>query len=166
MRKPVPELPGPGQESVWDYPRPPRLERTSSRITIDLAGIRIVDTTLAYRVLETSHAPTYYLPPEAFTGATLKVIRHRASYCEFKGIADYLTIEAGGRREVNAAWTYPDPSPAYAPIAGYVAVYPDRMDACYVDGEPVTAQPGGYYGGWITSKVVGPFKGGPGSLGW
>jgi uncharacterized protein (DUF427 family) len=166
MRRPTPEVPGPGQESVWDYPRPPRLERTSSHIVIDLGGVTIADTTDAYRVLETSHPPVFYLPAEAFTGASLKVTRYRASYCEFKGVADYVTIEAGGRREINVAWTYPDPSPGFEPIAGHLAVYPNRMDACRVDGEIVTAQPGGFYGGWITSKVVGPFKGGPGSLGW
>ena len=133
---------------------------------IELGGKTIVDTTDAYRVLETSHPPVYYLPPKAFPAGCLTVSRYRGSYCEFKGVADYLTVSAGGRKEVGAAWAYPEPSPGFEPIAGYIAVYPDRMDRCTVDGEEVEAQPGGYYGGWVTSKVAGPFKGGPGSLGW
>jgi uncharacterized protein (DUF427 family) len=166
VRRPKPEVPGPGQESAWDYPRPPRLERTASRIVIVLGGVTVADTTEAYRVLETSHPPVYYLPPEAFRPGTLKVSRYRGSYCEFKGVANYLAVSAGGRVEANAAWSYPEPLPGFEPIAGYVAVYADRMDRCTVDGEEVTPQPGGFYGGWITSTVVGPFKGGPGSLGW
>lgn len=166
MRKPKPDPVEPGQESVWDYPRPPRLERTESRIVIELNGVTIVDTTEAYRVLETSHPPVYYLPPSAFPSGCLKVSRYRGSYCEFKGVADYLTVSVGERKEVGAAWSYPEPQPGFEPIAGYVAVYPDRMDRCTVDGELVHPQPGGYYGGWVTSKVAGPFKGGPGSLGW
>ena len=159
------ELPGPGQESVWDYPRPPRLERTIRRIRIEFGGVTIVDTTSAWRVLETSHPPNYYIPPNAFSGCEL-VISARTSFCEWKGQARYASIRVGDLVADDAAWSYPDPVRAFAPLAGFFAVYPDRMDRCLVDDEVVTPQPGGFYGGWITADVVGPFKGGPGTSGW
>ncbi|GAA2750949.1 DUF427 domain-containing protein [Amnibacterium kyonggiense] len=157
-------IPGPGQESVWDYPRPPAVEPSSERIRIELGGALVADTTDALRVLETSHPPVYYLAPEAFL-----VPVHEAgglSMCEFKGMAHYLTIAAGDRIAVRSAWTYPEPWPGYEALAGRIAVYPSRMDRCLVDDETVTAQEGDFYGGWITSRVVGPFKGAPGTLGW
>ena len=157
--------PGPGQESVWDYPRPPALEPTSAHLVVVLGGVTVADTRGAYRVLETSHPPSYYLPPNAFVPGSL-VPAAGASFCEWKGTARYLTVRGGDREEVAAAWTYDAPSPRFAPIAGYVALYPGRMDACFVDGERATPQDGGFYGGWITSRVVGPFKGGPGTRGW
>jgi uncharacterized protein (DUF427 family) len=129
------------------------------------AGATIVDTTAAWRVLETSHPPGYYIPPADVRPGVL-VPSAGSSVCEWKGRAEYFSACAGGREAPRAAWAYPDPTPPFAPIAGYVAFYPELMDACYVDGELVTPQPGGFYGGWITSDVVGPFKGGPGTWGW
>ncbi len=157
--------PGPGQESVWDYPRPPRLERFGGCIQIVLGGVTIADTRGAYRALETSHPPVYYLPPGDIRPDAL-VAAGGTSLCEWKGAARYFDVIGGAKRAPRAAWCYPDPTPAFAPIAGYVAFYPAPMDACSVDGERVTPQPGGFYGGWITANVVGPFKGEPGTFGW
>jgi uncharacterized protein (DUF427 family) len=157
--------PGPGQESVWDYPRPPRLEPAAHRLVVVLGDETIAETTRAYRVLETSHPPNYYFPPDDVARGALTASEGR-SFCEFKGRAHYFTVRGGDRVEVDAAWGYDRPSPAFEAITGYVAFYPARMDACYVDDELVTPQEGGFYGGWITSKVAGPFKGGPGSRGW
>lgn len=157
--------PAPGQESVWDYPRPPRLEPTARHLRVVLGGVTIADTRRAHRVLETSHPPVYYIPPADI------LMQHLApapqgSFCEWKGRAAYYSVAAGGKLAEAAAWYYPDPTPAFAAIRDAVAFYPGRMDACYVDGELVTPQPGGFYGGWITADIVGPFKGGPGSAGW
>ena len=163
--RPKPDPAAPGQESVWDYPRPPRLEPAHCRIQVLLGGITIADTTGALRVLETSHPPVYYLPQEAIVPGTLAPTARR-SFCEFKGWASYLDVTVGGRTQADAAWAYPDPSPGYEAMAGYVAFYAARMDACFVDGEFVQPQPGGFYGGWVTSKVAGPFKGVPGSAFW
>lgn len=165
MRTPEPIPAGPGQESVWDYPRPPRLEDVSARITIEFAGVVIADTRAAKRVLETSHPPNYYLPPEDVRMEHL--IRHSgSSMCEWKGTALYYSVVVVPRRVERAVWSYPDPTPAFAAIRDYLAFYPGAMDACYVAGERVTPQPGVFYGGWITGNIVGPFKGGPGSMGW
>jgi uncharacterized protein (DUF427 family) len=155
----------PGKESVWDYPRPPRLEPVDRRLHIVFGGVTVADTTAGYRVLETSHPPNYYLPPDAFVDGTL-VRTGRSSYCEWKGEAHYVDVVAGGRTARQAAWGYDHPTPDFAAIAGYVAVYAGPMDACTVEDELVVPQPGGYYGGWITDDVTGPFKGGPGSDGW
>ena len=125
----------------------------------------IADTTAALRVLETSHPPVYYLPPDAFSGVEL-VPSQRITFCEYKGSASYATLRVGGRMETDVAWFYPEPSPGFSSIAGHLAVYPSRMDACYVDDELVTAQPGDFYGGWITADIVGPFKGDAGTWGW
>ena len=130
-----------------------------------LDGVTVAETRQAYLVLETSHPPNYYFPPDAVRADAL-VPAEGTSFCEWKGRARYLSVRAGDRVEEQAAWVYDAPSPRFAPIAGYVAFYPGRMDACFVDGERVVAQDGGFYGGWITSTVVGPFKGGPGSRGW
>ena len=165
MSRPVPETAGPGQESVWDYPRPPRLERTDQRIEIVLGGVTVASTTAAYRVLETSHPPTYYLPAEAFLPGSLRPAAG-SSFCEWKGTAAYLDVLGGTEVAPRAAWTYRHPTPPFAALTGHVAVYPAPMDRCTVDGEVVEPQPGGFYGGWVTSRVVGPFKGGPGSHGW
>jgi uncharacterized protein (DUF427 family) len=156
---------GPGQESVWDYPRPPRVEDSEKHIRVVFAGVVIADTRRAKRVLETSHPPVYYIPPEDIRMEYLAQT-DRASWCEWKGRASYYSITVNGRRATNAAWFYPDPQNAYAAIRNHVAFYPQQMDACYVDGERVQPQPGGFYGGWITSDVVGPFKGGLGTTGW
>ena len=156
---------GPGQESVWDYPRPPRLEPTPRHLRVVLGGEVIADTRRGYRVLETSHPPNYYFPPDDVHDGALERAKG-ASFCEFKGKAHYFTVRGGDRVEPEAAWGYDTPSPAFEPITGYVAFYASRMDECYVDDELVRAQPGGFYGGWITDDVVGPFKGGPGTRGW
>jgi len=163
--RPQPERAGPGQESVWDYPRPPRLEPVTARLVVILGGETIAETTRGYRVLETSHPPNYYFPPDDVAEGAL-VPAKGASFCEWKGRAHYFTVRGGTEVAHEAAWGYDRPSEAFAPIAGYVAFYAGRMDACFVDGERVVPQPGGFYGGWITSKIVGPFKGGPGSRGW
>ncbi len=167
--RPRPDPIGPGQESVWDYPRPPRLEPVASRLTVVLGGETIAETTSGYRVLETSHPPNYYFPPTDVVPGALERATG-ASFCEWKGRAHYYTVR-GGRGDARAvategAWGYDQPSEAFRAIAGYVAFYASRMDACFVDGEQVEPQPGGFYGGWITADVVGPFKGGPGSRGW
>jgi uncharacterized protein (DUF427 family) len=157
--------PGPGQESVWDYPRPPRLEDSSKHIEIIFNGVKIADTTRAKRVLETSHPPVYYIPLEDVKQEYLSRT-NRQTFCEWKGGASYYTLSVNGKTESNVAWFYPDPTPDFAGIKNYVAFYPGRMDACYVDGEKVLAQPGDFYGGWITKDIVGPFKGGAGTWGW
>jgi uncharacterized protein (DUF427 family) len=165
VRKPPADRPGPGQESVWDYPRPPRLEPVPERLVVVLGGEVIADTTNGWRVLETSHPPNYYLPREDVRQGAVE-LGSGASFCEFKGRAAYYDVRGGDRVEAQAAWGYEQPSPAFAPIAGHLAFYAHRMDECFVDGERVTPQDGGFYGGWITSRVVGPFKGGPGTRGW
>ncbi|MDX2375226.1 DUF427 domain-containing protein [Microbacterium sp. LRZ72] len=165
MSRPAPDPAGPGQESVWDYPRPPRIEAVRRRISIELGGRRIVDTDDVVRVLETSHPPTYYLPMAAFAPGSL-VPAAGASFCEFKGAARYFDVRGGDRVVEGVAWTYPTPAPGYGQLLDRVAVYPAPMDACIVDGETVTPQPGGFYGGWVTSDLAGPFKGAPGSMGW
>ena len=163
--RPHPERPGPGQESVWDYPRPPRLEAFSATITIELGGRVVAATDRSWRVLETSHPPTYYLPREAFGDGVLRDAAG-ATWCEWKGRARYFDIVTATKVASRAAWSYPDPAPGFEPIRDAVAVMAGEVDRCTVDGETVVPQPGGFYGGWITSRVVGPFKGGPGSAGW
>lgn len=157
--------PGPGQESVWDYPRPPALEDCSQHLRVIFNGVTIADTQRAKRVLETSHPPCYYFPPEDVNLAHL-VLSERQSWCEWKGQAGYYSIVVGDRRADLAAWFYATPTPSFAAIAGYIAFYAEPMDACYVDDERVQPQPGNFYGGWVTAAVVGPFKGSPGSWGW
>jgi len=157
--------PDPGQESVWDYPRPPRLEDTSKQIQIIFNGVEIANTHSAKRVLETSHPPVYYLPPSDIKMEYL-VRSPGSSFCEWKGRAGYYTLVVGDKQAENVAWFYPDPTPSFATIKDYVAFYAHVMDACYVDGEKVQPQPGNFYGGWITSDIVGPFKGSPGTWGW
>jgi uncharacterized protein (DUF427 family) len=154
-----------GQESVWDYPRPPRLEETSKHIQIIFNGVAIADTHHAKRVVETSHPPVYYIPPADIKLEYL-VKSPRATYCEWKGQGAYYTVIVGDKQAENVGWYYPQPTDDFANIKDYVAFYPAPMDACYVDGEKVEPQPGGFYGGWITSDVVGPFKGAAGSWGW
>jgi len=153
------------QESVWDYPRPPRLEKVSARLRVIFNGQTIADTAAGYRVLETSHPPVYYLPP----GEIGQQYLHAAlgsSWCEFKGQAKYWSLAVSDKESINAAWSYPAPSPGFAGIAGYLAFYASRVDECWVDNERVQPQEGDFYGGWITSRIVGPFKGGLGTRGW
>lgn len=159
------ETPQPGQESVWDYPRPPRVEPTSRRLRVVFSGVTIAETTRAHRVLETSHPPAYYIPKEDIRMEYLRA-SNRRTFCEFKGAASYWSVQIDGRTAENAAWGYEVPSSGYEAIQGALAFYPARMDACFVDDEQVGAQQGDFYGGWITSDVVGPFKGPPGTWGW
>lgn len=157
--------PGPNQESVWDYPRPPALEPTSRRIRVVFNDTSLADTTSALRVLETSHPPVYYLPPSDV--ATEHLFREsRTTMCEFKGRAIYFTVAVGDRSVSQAAWAYPTPTARYEPLTDHVAFYASKMDACYVDEEKVRTQKGDFYGGWITDDIAGPFKGGPGTMGW
>jgi len=154
-----------GQESVWDYPRPPKLERTSCLLSVEFRGKVIAQTAQGFRVLETSHPPVYYFPPDAINMDYLK-LSEGSTNCEWKGSAQYFDALVDGQIAKQVAWRYLQPVPAFELIKGYVAFYAGRVDNCYVDGEPVEPQPGNFYGGWITSTVVGPFKGIPGSWGW
>lgn len=157
--------PGPGQESAWDYPRPPRLERSSALIEVVFAGQTIAQTSRAWRVLETSHPPVYYVPPD---DVKMEFLHQTAqtSFCEWKGTANYYSIQIGEQSAENVAWFYAEPTLEFQPIKDHLAFYPSRVEACFVDGERVGAQAGDFYGGWITSKIVGPFKGEPGTWGW
>jgi uncharacterized protein (DUF427 family) len=159
------EAAGPGQESVWDYPRPPRVEPTDERVEVRLGGRVVASTRSAYRVLETSHPPTYYLPRGSFADGVLRPSAG-ATWCEWKGRASYFDLVVPGRTAARAAWTYADPTDGFLAIVDHVAVMPGLVDECTVDGETVLPQVGGFYGGWVTSRVVGPFKGGPGTAGW
>lgn len=165
MRRPVPQPPGPGQESVWDYPRPPALVADGREVMVVLGGVEVCRTTGGLKVLETSHPPGWYLPERDWLPGALEAA-DGTSLCEWKGTARYLTVVGGAVRAERAAWTYPDPVAAFADLAGTVAVYPAAMDLCTVAGEAVRPQEGGFYGGWVTSDVVGPFKGGAGSTFW
>jgi uncharacterized protein (DUF427 family) len=162
--------PTPVTESVWDYPRPPRLEPTSSHIRITHAGIVLVDTAHALRILETSHPPVYYIPTADIALQYLAISPRRGSFCEFKGTATYWSVNLPGAQVADAAWSYANPTPAYGPLCDHLAFYASRLQAIgaevSVDGESVTAQPGDFYGGWITSRITGPFKGPPGTMGW
>ncbi len=157
--------PGPGQESVWDYPRPPRVEPCAAHLRIVIDDMTIAETRVSVRVLETSHPPVYYLPPASVRMDLLREASH-GSYCEWKGQADYYSLQLDDRLLPNVAWSYRTPTRRFASIAGYLAFYPSKMDACYVDGERVQSQAGDFYGGWITQNIVGPFKGGPATWGW
>ena len=157
--------PAPGQESAWDYPRPPRLEDCTKRVEIIFNGVVIADTTRAKRVLETSHSPVYYLPPTD-VALTYLIRVEGSSFCEWKGTACYYDLAVGNRRAARAAWAYPNPAPGFAAIKDHFAFYCGPMDVCLVGGERARPQPGGFYGGWITDDVVGPFKGEPGTAGW
>ncbi|MET1052250.1 MAG: DUF427 domain-containing protein [Mycetocola sp.] len=164
-RRPVPIPAGPGQESVWDYPRPPRIESSPDRVTIRFGGELIAQSTKAVRVLETSHPPVYYVPMDDFTDGVLSPVTG-STWCEFKGEARYFTVSAGSSRADRAAWHYPSPRAGFERLAGMVAVYPGLMDSCEVGDETVQPQEGDFYGGWVTSRIVGPFKGAPGTMGW
>ena len=165
MARPQREHPGPGQESVWDYPRPPAIEPVTQPMRVVHAGRTIAAAAGGWRILETSHPPVYYLAPGDFTPGVLQP-NDRTSFCEWKGRAHYWDFQVDGLRITDAAWSYPRPNARYAAIAGYLAVYASRVDECWLGDERVQAQPGDYYGGWITANVVGPFKGGAGTWGW
>ncbi len=163
--RPSPDVPGAGQESVWSYPRPPVVVASERHVLVRLAGAVICETRRALRLLETSHPPTWYLPIADFAPGSLRPTPG-SSFCEWKGSASYFDVVSGDFVAAAKAWTYRAPTPAFAPIAEHVALYAAAMDECVVDGERVSPQPGGFYGGWITSDVVGPFKGVPGSSAW
>jgi uncharacterized protein (DUF427 family) len=156
--------PGPGQESVWDYPRPPALEPVRKRVRVEFAGQVIADTTAAYRVCETSHAPAYYLPLKDIDDVLVGV--EGASFCEWKGVASYYDVTVGDRIAPRAAWTYHEPTKRFAPIVDHVAFYAGLMDRCWVGEAEVSPMDGDFYGGWITPDLVGPFKGAPGTHHW
>ena len=157
--------PGPGQESVWDYPRPPLIEPTPRRLRVVFGGQTIADTTRGYRVCETSHPPGYYIPQDDIDMNALDASQRR-SFCEWKGQADYWTVRAGGQIARDAAWSYPTPTTRFAAIRDHISFYPQLMEACFVDDEQVIAQAGDFYGGWRTSDIVGPFKGERGTEFW
>lgn len=154
-----------GQESVWDYPRPPRIEPSTEQVTVVLGGVTIADSRRALRVLETSSPPTYYIPRVDVIDGVLTDDDH-TTWCEWKGRASYCNATAGGHSAPRAAWTYLAPHPEFAALRDHVAFYPARVDGCFVDGERVQPQAGEFYGGWITTRIVGPFKGDPGTEGW
>ena len=157
--------PGPGQESVWDYPRPPRLDDCGARIRVIANGVVIADSIKTKRMLETSHPPVYYIPQDDVDMESL-IATEGHSFCEWKGEAKYYSVSIAGQTTDKAAWCYPNPSSRFAAIRGFIAFYPSKVEACYVDEEKVVAQEGDFYGGWITSNLVGPFKGPPGTFGW
>lgn len=165
MSEPIRIPPGPGQESVWDYPRPPRVELTESHIQVVFNGVVVADTHAAQRVLETSHPPVYYIPPQDVRSEFL-ITEPGASWCEWKGQAHYLTVKVGDRWAERAAWSFVRPRPDYDAIRRHIAFYAGLMDRCTVDGEVVRPQPGPFYGGWITDQIVGPFKGEEGTWNW
>ncbi len=156
--------PKPGQESVWDYPRPPRVEAVGRRVTVAFNNVVIADTAAAVRVLETSHPPVFYVPP-ADVKMDLLARNHHRTFCEYKGRAAYYDLTVDGHTVTDAAWFYPEPVAVFAELRDFLAFYPSKVE-CRVGGEAVRAQEGDFYGGWITPDVVGPFKGGPGTMGW
>ena len=154
-----------GAESVWDFPRPPAVQDCAARIRVEYRGKLIVDASSAKRVLETSHPPSYYVPPADIAEGVL-IASERRSFCEYKGVANYFDVVVGDVTAKDAAWSYPKPTERFASIRDHVAFYAHLMDACYVDEELVQPQAGGFYGGWVTSKVAGPFKGARGTERW
>lgn len=150
---------------MWDYPRPPAIEPCPRRIRVVANGEELAATERAYRVLETSHPPTYYLPPDDIDLGRLQPCAG-SSFCEWKGRAQYWALKTDRGVIERCAWSYPAPTARFAPITDYLAFYLSAMDACYVDGEKATAQPGGFYGGWVTSDLAGPFKGASGTAHW
>jgi uncharacterized protein (DUF427 family) len=156
--------PGPGQESVWDYPRPPRIEVCKRKIRVMLNGSVIAETDNCLRVLETSHPPVYYINPEDISWDHFRKTT-KTTFCEFKGLSSHYTVEVGDLKVVNGAWYYLSPTPDFAELKQHVAFYPSKFE-CYIGSERAQAQYGDFYGGWITSDIVGPFKGEPGTLNW
>ena len=156
--------PRPGQESVWDYPRPPVVEASESLITVSIAGTCIAESKRTLRILETSQPPAYYIP-KADVDFDLLAPSVARTFCEWKGAASFFDLVHPEIRLEQVAWTYTEPNPAFAAVGDHVAFYPRQL-SCAVDGERVEPNEGSFYGGWITSKVVGPFKGGPGTAWW
>ena len=156
--------PSPGQQSVWDFPHPPALAADTREVVIHWGGVEIARSRRAIRVLETAHPPSFYLPWVDVARPFFEAAAG-ASFCEWKGPARYWSLVDGARRLDRVAWSYPQPLEGAEALADCVALYPTHLD-CKVDGLPVRAQPGGFYGGWITAELTGPFKGEPGSEGW
>lgn len=159
------ETPGPGQESVWDFPRPPRIEDVRDLLRVELGGEVVAVTTRGKRICETASAPVYYFPPNDVRRIYLSRSGH-TSLCEWKGVATYWNVRAGGTSAKNGAFSYENPFPGYEDVTHWIAFYANRMDACFIGDEQVAPQPGNFYAGWVTSKLTGPFKGGPGSERW
>ena len=158
--------PGRGQESVWDYPRPPRVEPSKRRVRVEFAGRTIADSTRALRVCETAGPPVLYVPPDDVVMDLLVPTHGHSTFCEWKGHASYFDLVVGDARAAKAGWTYADPTPGFRNLQGFLAFYPGRVDAAYLDDERVRPQPGEFYGGWVTDDIVGPFKGEPGTGHW
>ena len=152
------------QESVWDYPRPPKLERDRRLITVSVNGKVIAESNSAIRALETASPPTFYIPPKDVDETTL-TLGSRFSLCEWKGVAQYWNVNFNTFAIEGAAWYYLDPYQEFESIAGYFSFYPHRL-SCYIDRELARPQPGKLYGGWITNEIIGPFKGNPGTENW
>lgn len=165
VKPPFVDPPGPGQRSVWDFPRPPAVERVLDRVTIEFGGRTVVDTQRCLRVNETASPPTYYVPRADIEDGVLQP-GQGLSMCEWKGRARYFDLVVGESRSVQAAWDYPSVSDEYAVLADHVAFYASRVERCTVAGEVVRPQAGQFYAGWITSDLAGPFKGDPGTQGW
>jgi uncharacterized protein (DUF427 family) len=163
--RPTPIPPQPGQESVWDYPRPAILQDTDKHLRIICQGIILAETTQGKRVLETSHPPGYYFPPQDIKLEYL-IETSKKGLCEWKGLYEYCDIKIGDKHIPNSAWRYLNTTPNFAALQGYYSFFPGLMDACYVNDELVTPQAGDFYGGWITTDIVGPFKGSPGTWGY
>ena len=163
--RPRPDPAGPGQQSVWDFPRPAIAQPSDAHVMIEHRGLVIADSRASIRTLETSHPPSYYFPPDAIAPGALRRTSG-SSFCEWKGHAHYWDVVAGGVTLAKVGWSYPEPSRAFAMLRDHVAFYAGPFDRCSINGETVVPQPGGFYGGWITSAVSGPFKGVPGSMGW
>ena len=153
-------------ERVWEYPRPPALVPCDRRVRVVVDGVVVADSTAALRVLETSHPPTVYVPPDDLLDGALVASAARSTVCAWKGRATYLDVVAGERRVAAAAWTYRAPVERYAALRDHVAFFPGRVDAAWLGDERIVAQEGDFYGGWITSDLVGPFKGAAGTWGW
>lgn len=161
---------GPGEESVWDFPRPPRVEPVTAAARVVFDGRDVAKSARTLRIVETTGAPVYYFPPEDVDRTALALVAGYETLCEWKGVARYFDLVGAGRRSEKAAFTVPEPfddlAQGYARVAGWIAFYPDRADACFLDEERVGAQPGGFYAGWVTARLRGPIKGAPGSEGW
>ncbi|MFU8794156.1 MAG: DUF427 domain-containing protein [Dethiobacteria bacterium] len=153
------------EESVWDYPRPPRVEAFSGLIEVHHGGLVLAKSHRTYRALETSHPPVFYIPP-ADIEMEMLVKTAKTSMCEFKGMAIYYDLVLPEMQVESVAWSYENPRRGFEEIKDHLAFYPSKVDACYVDGEKVKPQEGDFYGGWITKNIKGPFKGGPGTWGW
>lgn len=159
------QTPGPGQESVWDYPRPPRVEPTTRHVRVVIGGLVVAESDRPFKVMETSHPPVYYIPIDDVRLDLLERSGHH-TICEFKGQASYYSFTGGGEVIHNVGWFYVSPLPGFEALRDAVAFYPQLADEITLDGQIVTAQPGRFYGGWVTDEVVGPFKGAPETMGW